>query len=104
MAGQSEAATGPVELGGLYDLYRHSMSAVTRHEATPYAGDITFLREREDTGFLPWLRRDMTDYWRDVCLGDLSVVDVPGDHFSCLRPPHVRRVADVLAEVHREAR
>ncbi|WFE32726.1 non-ribosomal peptide synthetase [Micromonospora sp. WMMD975] len=104
LAGQSEEAAVPVELGGLYDLYRHSMRAVTRHEATPYAGDITFLRELEDTGFLPWLRRDMTDYWRDVCLGDLSVVDVPGDHFSCLRPPHVRRVADVLAEVHRGAR
>ncbi|WP_305072978.1 non-ribosomal peptide synthetase [Micromonospora okii] len=101
ITGQADDAdAAEVDLSSLYELYRTSMAAVTRHRATPYLGDVTFLRETEDTGFLPWLRRDMTEFWRELCLGDLSIVDVPGDHFTCLRPPHADRVVEVLREVH----
>ncbi|MER7169768.1 thioesterase domain-containing protein, partial [Micromonospora sp. NPDC000207] len=101
IAGQADGDDAPeLDLTSLYELYRQSMAAVTRHRPTPYAGDITFLRENDDTGFLPWLRRDMTEYWRGLCLGDLSIVDVPGDHFTCLREPHAARVVEVLGDLH----
>ncbi|MBB5077428.1 non-ribosomal peptide synthetase [Nonomuraea endophytica] len=81
-----------------FQVVRHSLLAVAAHEPEPYAGDIAFLRQRGGTSFLPWLRDDMTGFWRELCLGELTVTDVPGDHFTCLRPPHVDEVAAVLEE------
>ncbi|MGW7482854.1 amino acid adenylation domain-containing protein [Nonomuraea muscovyensis] len=80
----------------LYQVVRHSLAAVGTHRPEPYAGDITFLRQLGDTGFLPWLRDDMTGFWRELCLGELAVADIPGDHFTCLQPPHVDEVAMLL--------
>ncbi|MFI6403197.1 hypothetical protein [Streptomyces sp. NPDC050548] len=31
-----------------------------------------------------------------VCTGGLRLVDVPGDHFTCVRPPHAAAVAELL--------
>ncbi|MFE7659498.1 non-ribosomal peptide synthetase [Streptomyces celluloflavus] len=91
---------GPLRHAGdlprTYRMFRHSLSAVTRYRPEPYAGDITFLRHTGRYGFLPGLREDMGDYWRRVCLGDLTVVDIPGDHFDCLTAPHVRGVSALL--------
>ncbi|MFP8883757.1 non-ribosomal peptide synthetase [Streptomyces mangrovi] len=99
--GESGGGGFPMDLEAVYSLYRTSMTAVTRHRATPYAGDVVLLREDEATGFLPWLRADMTEFWGELCLGELEIVDVPGDHFSCMRPPHVGRVARELDRLHR---
>jgi len=38
----------------------------------------------------------MAAFWRSVCPDALTVTDVPGDHFGCMRPPHV---ADVAAKL-----
>ncbi|MEV0424054.1 amino acid adenylation domain-containing protein [Streptosporangium canum] len=84
-------------VNSLFQVVRHSLLAVGTHTPEPYAGDITFLRQLGDTRFLPWLRDDMTGFWRELCLGDLEVVDVPGDHFTCLQPPNVDEVATFLA-------
>ncbi|WP_440071888.1 amino acid adenylation domain-containing protein [Streptosporangium sp. OZ121] len=89
-------------VNSLFRVVKHSLDAVGRHVPQPYAGDITFLRQLGDTRFLPWLRDDMTGFWRDLCLGDLDVVDIPGDHFSCLQPPNVDQVADALARIQGE--
>ena len=88
-----------MHVSSLYRVVRHSLQAVAEHAATPYAGDIVFLRQTGDTHFLPWLRDDMTTFWREICLGDLDVVDIPGDHFSCLQPPQVRETAGRLTDV-----
>ncbi|HEX5494387.1 MAG TPA: methyltransferase, partial [Mycobacteriales bacterium] len=92
----SASAPRPEDLTRLYRVFRHSLSAVTRHRAEPYAGDITFLRHSGRYGFLPGLRENMGNYWREVCLGDLTVVDIPGDHFTCLSQPHAAGVYDLL--------
>ncbi|MEU5859312.1 amino acid adenylation domain-containing protein [Nocardiopsis dassonvillei] len=91
------------DVAALYPVYRHSMAAVAAHRPQPYAGDAVFLREASDTRFLPWLRQDMTRFWRDLCLGELTVQDVPGDHFSCLREPHVDTTARLLLAAGRRA-
>ncbi|MFC4049816.1 non-ribosomal peptide synthetase [Actinomadura syzygii] len=86
------------QVAAFYRVVRHSLRAVGAHAPEPYAGDITFLRQLGDTRFLPWLRDDMTGFWRELCLGELRVADIPGDHFSCLRPPHVDEVAALLTQ------
>ncbi|MFG2292838.1 amino acid adenylation domain-containing protein [Streptomyces sp. NPDC048603] len=60
------------------------------HQPLPYAGDITILRPAGAPS-------DAVGFWQEVCLGELTVVDVPGDHLGCLAPPHVARTAEALA-------
>ncbi|HEY0639881.1 MAG TPA: thioesterase domain-containing protein, partial [Pseudonocardiaceae bacterium] len=100
LAAITDAAGG--QLGGhasaqvAWAVFRHSLTAVTRHQEQLYAGDITFLRQSGETQFMPGLRADMTEFWRELCLGELRVVDIAGDHFSCLGPAHAGAVAAAL--------
>ncbi|WP_261748672.1 non-ribosomal peptide synthetase [Pseudomonas citronellolis] len=80
-------------LGEQLRVLRHSLAAVALHQATPYDGDMLFVRQTGEVQVLPGMHRDMSAYWRELCLGRLQVVDVPGDHFSCMQAPHVQAVA-----------
>ncbi|SDI11974.1 pyochelin synthetase [Actinokineospora alba] len=60
----------------------HTAEAVACYDPAPYADDITLLRPTES-------EKDTEGLWSEVCLGDLTVVDVPGDHDTCLRRPNV---------------
>ncbi|MFI0899077.1 amino acid adenylation domain-containing protein [Streptomyces sp. NPDC020983] len=87
LAATAERFGGPMDRARLsrrYQVFRHSLFAVTRYRPDPYAGDITFLRHTGRYGFLPGLQQDMTAYWQDVCLGRLRVHDIDGDHFGCI--------------------
>ncbi|MFI5798198.1 amino acid adenylation domain-containing protein [Streptomyces sp. NPDC051677] len=93
----SEPARGDrAQVAAAHAVFTRTVEAVTRYEPQPYAGDITFLRPVESGHLLPGMQDDTTRFWRDVCLGDLTVVDIPGDHFSCLRPPHLTRTTDAV--------
>ncbi|MGH8410324.1 MAG: hypothetical protein ACRERT_03740, partial [Pseudomonas sp.] len=74
-------------------VLRHSLAAVALHQATPYDGDMVFIRQCGEVQVLPGMHRDMSQYWQALCLGELQVVDVPGDHFSCMQSPQVESVA-----------
>ncbi|RLK09870.1 amino acid adenylation domain-containing protein [Micromonospora sp. M71_S20] len=37
--------------------------------------------------------------WKELCTGGVRVHRVPGDHFSVIKPPHVTRLARVIADV-----
>ncbi|MEO3801071.1 amino acid adenylation domain-containing protein [Nonomuraea sp. B1E8] len=79
-----------------YRVFRQSFAAVTCYDPEPYAGDITFLRQRGVTNLVPTLQDDMTEFWQDLCLGRLSVRDVGGDHFTCLDQGHAAGVAKLI--------
>jgi pyochelin synthetase len=89
LGGDGDAAHVP----GLYRVFRHAFAAASLHTTQPYAGDITLVQPRGRLRFLAGFGQEADELWREVCLGDLTVVDVDGDHFSCLRAPHVRQVA-----------
>ncbi|MEU0007608.1 amino acid adenylation domain-containing protein [Streptomyces sp. NPDC006314] len=94
---RTEAGLGDVgQVAALHRVFEHTVEAVTHYDPLPYAGDITFLRPLAPTHFIPGFQDDMTRFWRDLCLGELTVVDVPGDHFTCVQPPHVARTAAAL--------
>ncbi|MFF2505877.1 amino acid adenylation domain-containing protein [Streptomyces sp. NPDC058067] len=101
LAQAAEQLTGPLDrdrLARQYRVFRHSLFAVTRYRPQPYAGDITFLRHTGQYGFLPGLQQDMTAYWQDVCLGELRVHDIDGDHFGCVAGPRAAAVRDLLGD------
>ncbi|MEV6033895.1 amino acid adenylation domain-containing protein [Nonomuraea sp. NPDC052116] len=82
-----------------YRVFRQSFTAVTHYDPEPYAGDITFLRQRGVTNLVPTLQDDMTDFWQNLCLGRLTALDIEGDHFSCLSGPYAADVAKLVTEV-----
>ncbi|MFC0104864.1 non-ribosomal peptide synthetase [Kibdelosporangium aridum] len=96
LAALSDAAGGE-HLAGLYEVFSHSFSAASRHQPGPYVGSITVVRPRDGLRLLAGMSALISDYWADVCLGDLAVVEVPGDHFSCMTAPHVIELAERIS-------
>lgn len=93
-------------LGGSWDVdtltelrsvFVHSLRAVVHGAAEPFLGDIHFLRQRGDIHFLPTLQEDMTAFWSDYCLGELTISDIDGTHFDCLTGENAKSVAKLLA-------
>lgn len=63
-------------------VHRALARSLAEHVVAPFAGDVTLVRHTEDPELWPTLREDMTAFWADVCLGELTVVDVAGGHFD----------------------
>ncbi|MFD7305242.1 amino acid adenylation domain-containing protein [Streptomyces pharetrae] len=102
---QEDARLGsPERLARIYRAVRHSLVAVASHRAAPYRGDATLIRQLGEAEIFPGMHHDMGAYWQRVCTGRLRLVDVPGDHFTCVRPPHAASVAALLADEHRGVR
>ncbi len=72
-----------IPLEQAYAVFRRSTRVAETAQLLPYAGDVTLVRPRRSVlGADP---AEVEAYWRDVCLGDLTVVDVDGDELDCLR-------------------
>ncbi len=85
-------------LAELRSIFVHSLRAVVRGAAEPFLGDIHFLRQRGDIHFLPTLQEDMTAFWADYCLGELTITDIDGNHFDCLTGQNAPLVAKLLVD------
>ena len=88
----------PDHMMRLFRTFRQSVFAITRYEPEPYAGDITFLRHSGAYPF-PGSRDAVTQHWSELCLGDLRIIDVPGDHFSCVDVAHAPGLVKLLSEI-----
>ncbi|MFI6688544.1 amino acid adenylation domain-containing protein [Streptomyces sp. NPDC050485] len=97
-ANQAGVPVGPELVPALFRVCRHSMRAA-RFDPEPYVGDMTFLRctEQQSFGITAGVGHLAAPFWADTCLGEFTVVDVPGNHFSVIEPPHVQVVAEHLA-------
>jgi pyochelin synthetase len=82
----------------LRSIFVHSLRAVVHGAAEPFLGDIHFLRQRGDIHFLPTLQEDMTAFWSDYCLGELTISDIDGNHFDCLAGENAELVARLLVD------
>ncbi|WP_285621796.1 non-ribosomal peptide synthetase [Kineosporia sp. NBRC 101677] len=88
----------PEHMDRLRETFRQSVFAITRYQPEPYAGDITFLRHSGAYPF-PGSRDAVTQHWSELCLGDLDIVDVPGDHFTCIDVDHAAGLLDTLVRI-----
>jgi thioesterase domain-containing protein len=72
--------------------------AFAEYTPRPYADSVVMLHEVDD----PATRSlERTRGWADY-FPDLRVEDIPGDHFSSLRPPHVTRAARAIRQFFTE--
>jgi pyochelin synthetase len=94
----SAGTYAPDHMTRLFLAFRQSVFAITRYDAEPYAGDITFLRHSGAYPF-PGSKDAVTEYWEELTLGDLHILDIAGDHFSCLSVEHSPAVLKLLDEL-----
>ncbi|GAA0334278.1 amino acid adenylation domain-containing protein [Actinoallomurus spadix] len=94
----SAGTYAPDHMTRLFLAFRQSVFAITRYDAEPYAGDITFLRHSGAYPF-PGSKDAVTEYWEELTLGDLRILDIGGDHFSCLSVEHSPAVLKLLDEL-----
>lgn len=104
-ASQAGVPIGPELVPALFRVCRHSMRAA-RFDPRPYVGDMTYLRcmEQQSFGITAGVGHLAAPFWERACLGEFSLIDVPGNHFSVIEPPHVHRVAEHLANPLRRCR
>lgn len=81
----------------LYQIFCHTFEAVAAYKPLPFVGDVRALRVVDKTlHFLPGVQSSTTEFWQELTLGDLQIIDIDGNHLSCLRPPQVSAVAKLL--------
>lgn len=96
-AGRAGVPVGPELIPALFRVCRHSMRAA-RFDPEPYVGDINYLRcqEQQSFGITAGVGHYAAPFWKNTCLGHFNLVDVPGNHFSVIEPPHVETVTGHL--------
>jgi amino acid adenylation domain-containing protein len=85
-------------LGGIVDRFARNCRALLAHRPARYGGRVRLLRARDGGATAATTRR-----WLALCDGDASAVDVPGDHYSVMRAPHVATLAQGLCRLLADA-
>jgi pyochelin synthetase len=81
----------------LFDVFCHTLRASALYKGGPYAGDITVLCPKEANPFRS--PHEIAGFWSEVCLGELQVVEVPGDSFNCMQPPNAAALSQILSVI-----
>ena len=102
-SGQAGVPIGPELVPTLFRVCRHSMRAA-RFDPPPFLGNMTYLRclEQQSFGITGGVGHLAAPFWEDACLGQFTLIDVPGNHFSVIEPPHVHTVTAHLLEALRK--
>jgi thioesterase domain-containing protein len=77
------------------------LRTVERYQLKPYRGKLTVLRARETNPKFTEAHPDLG--WTNLASGGLELYEVPGDHRSLTREPHVRVLAGQLESCLRAA-
>jgi pyochelin synthetase len=89
----------PVEVAEvLFKVFRQSTKAA-RFTPRPLMADIRLLQARGPYSFLPSIQQKVLMYWRETCLGEFTVLEIEGNHISCIEEePQVSQVAKLIAD------
>ena len=80
VTGENIAITRAMDM---YNIYCQSFRA-TQYEPSIYMGDVRFLLAREYCQYLDNASEMSLDYWKQFCLGEFEVIEIFGDHVSCI--------------------
>ncbi|MFI5782899.1 amino acid adenylation domain-containing protein [Nocardia sp. NPDC051570] len=115
LAGLAETDWTPAELGSLSDLcdraraegvlpadvdadtlsaivarFSRNTCALLAYRAPTYAGPVRIYRAAQGATLAT------ATAWLTHCTGDARIIDLPGDHYGIVRPPHVDALAEAL--------
>lgn len=88
----------PVEmLEELFSVFCHS-SKSANYIPEAYVGDIRFFKAKEFSNILVGDNESVIDLWKDICIGDLEVIEIEGNHFSCVNnESYVKKLVKLIA-------
>jgi len=75
------------------ERFSRNFRALLSHAPKPYDGRVRFLRARDGGA-----STQTAAEWIALCGEDAEILDVPGNHYTALRPPHVRALAAAMTE------
>ncbi|MFF8910685.1 hybrid non-ribosomal peptide synthetase/type I polyketide synthase [Streptomyces olivaceoviridis] len=79
-------------LGSIVDRFTRNSRALLAHVPQPYAGEVRFVRAEDGTSV------DTAKQWTQLFEGASALIELPGDHYSVMRPP----LLDALAHAFRD--
>ncbi|MFN9548262.1 MAG: non-ribosomal peptide synthetase [Cyanobacteriota bacterium] len=83
----------------LHLMLDHNRAVGAYRPATPYSGEILVLRAEESlTVGSSEVSRPADLGWQQWCLGNCTVMPVPGNHVTMMRSPHVSQLARALEQ------
>ncbi|MCP3958279.1 MAG: amino acid adenylation domain-containing protein [bacterium] len=96
-AGLPSSAPDVARLRRHYDLFRNNVRAAHRYRGGRFDGRVTlFTAAERPPAEAREMAREMARAWGELAAGSVEQVTVPGDHFSLVREPHVRALAEAL--------
>ncbi len=99
-----EVSVETVEI--LFNVFRQSIKAA-HFTPQPLMEATRLLLARDQHGLFPsmehkvlaGLEQKILEYWKEVCLGGLEVIEIGGNHISCIeKEPMVTNVAELIAD------
>jgi amino acid adenylation domain-containing protein len=88
------ADTDASQLARLLATFDAGVRGAREHDARPFDGRIVGFRAEEGSAAGNPVTR-----WRPLAVGGLAIEEVPGDHYTMMRPPHVAVLAAALDRV-----
>lgn len=100
-----KAANGKVsmeelkEYDKLYAAFKHTSKAVWEYQQDYFMGDLTILScIDKSSSFLPDMKKTSEEYLTDKALGNVEVKYISGNHATCIMPPYVETIANIIME------
>jgi thioesterase domain-containing protein len=75
-------------LGSIFDRFARNSRALLAHVPQPYSGAVRFVRAEDGTS------AETAKQWMELFQGESSLVELPGDHYTVMRAPHLDALAD----------
>lgn len=80
-----------------YEVYAQSFKA-SKLETENYFGDMLFLKATEEQPYVFLDREAAVSFWKEVCIGDVEVECIPGNHDSCIEGKNAESIAKILLQ------
>lgn len=78
-----------------HKLFSHNYAASEEPPPTLLT-DVHVVVSDQDNSYVPGVAEQRVNYWGQATIGELHQHAVPGDHFSCVTPPLVSKLADTI--------
>jgi thioesterase domain-containing protein len=75
-------------LGAIFQRFARNCAALLTHVPQPYHGAARFVRAEDGTS------ADTAKQWLCLLPGESGVIDLPGDHYTIMRSPHLDSLAN----------
>lgn len=82
---------------GMFTAYQQTFKSID-YEEHAYIGDVQYIKAREEA-ILFYDREKTLSYWENLCLGDFSVCESDGNHYTCVEEPeNAKAIARIIEE------